>query len=160
MNLYKIKANSEAEIRADSRAEHLETAWLSFLKGSQTGCCLSTTETFTKNTYWNVFISYGKEHCLYFLAGRLTSQEPTGQFFCGWPNMKEREVALVCMERISGKDLSRYTGSDLALKKVITDSKRFAAPHFYLLDKVLNNPTLLASAQKYLLSAINQEAKK
>lgn len=160
VHFFRFTLLENAGIRAVSRAEHLENAWLSFLKGSQTGCCLSTPETFTKNPHWNVFVSYGKEHCLYFLAERLTSQEPTGQFFCGQPNMTERGVALVCMERVSGKNLSHYTGFDPKLKRIIADSKRFAAPHFYLLDKILNDPEALASIQKYLLSATDQDVKK
>lgn len=159
VHFYRFSLLRNAEIRAGSRVEHQENAWQFFLKGSQDGCCLSTPDTFTKNTHWNVFISYGKEHCLYFLAERLTSQKSTGQFFCGWPNMKEREVALVCMERISGKDLSCYTGSDSEFNKLIADSKMFAAPHFYVLKKVFDNPKLLASAQEYMLSATGQEAK-
>ena len=102
VHFFRFTLLENAEIRSGSGAESMETAWQNFLKGSQSGCCLSTPDTYAKNPHWNVFVSYGRDNTLSFLAERLDSKAATGHFFCGLPKMNEGEVALVCLERVSG----------------------------------------------------------
>ncbi|UKI34529.1 MAG: C40 family peptidase [Lentisphaeria bacterium] len=81
VHFFRFTLLENAEIRLGSGAESMETAWQNFLKGSQSGCCLSTPDTYAKNPHWNVFVSYGRDNTLSFLAERLDSKAATGHFF-------------------------------------------------------------------------------
>ena len=49
VHFFRVTLLENAEIRSGSGAESMETAWQNFLKGSQSGCCLSTPDTYAKN---------------------------------------------------------------------------------------------------------------
>ena len=160
VHFYRFSLLRNAEIYVGSRAEHLENAWLSFLKGSQTGCCLSTPDTYAENPHWNVFVSYGRDYTLSFLAERLDSKAATGHFFCGLSKMNEGEVALVCLERVAGRSILKYSGRSPALKKIIADADGLAAPYFYVVDRIQKNPEALDAVRDYLLESEKSEVKK
>ncbi len=117
-------------------------------------------DTYAKNPHWNVFVSYGRDYTLSFLAERLESQAATGHFFCGSPKMNEGEIALVCLERIPGKSILKYSGNSPALKKIIVNSNGLAAPYFYVVSEILKNPEALDAVRDYLLESEKSEAKK
>ena len=160
VHFFRFRLFQNAAIRSGSRAESMKTAWQTFLRGSQSGCCLSTPDTYAKNPHWNVFVSYGRDYTLSFLAERLESQAATGHFFCGLPKMNEGEVALVCLERISGKSIFKYSGNSPALKKIIANSNGLAAPYFYVVSEILKNPEALDAVRDYLLESEKSEVKK
>lgn len=160
VHFFRFTLLENAEIRSGARAESMKTAWQNFLKGSQTGCCLSTPDTYAKNPHWNVFVSYGRDYTLSFLVERLESQAATGHFFCGSPKMNEGEIALVCLERIPGKSILKYSGNSPALKKIIVNSNGLAAPYFYVVSEILKNPEALDAVRDYLLESEKSEAKK
>lgn len=160
VHFFRFTLLENAEIRSGSGAESMETAWQNFLKGSQSGCCLSTPDTYAKNPHWNVFVSYGRDNTLSFLAERLDSKAATGHFFCGLPKMNEGEVALVCLERVSGKSILKYSGRSPALKKIIAEAEGLAAPYFYVLDRIQKNPEALDAGRNYLLESEKSELKK
>ncbi len=151
VHFYRFSSLRNAGIRP--KGERPAIAWKMFLKGSQTGCCLDTSDTYTENTHWNIFVSFGKDFCLHFLSEKLTSKRPTGQRICGYPVMTEGEVALICMTKISGKPLLEYNGPDAAVKKIIADSKSYAAPLFYVMPAILKNETAISTVQTYYLEA-------
>ena len=159
VHFFRFRLFQNAEIRSGAREESMKTAWQNFLKGSQTGCCLSTPDTYAKNPHWNVFVSYGRDYTLSFLAERLDSKTATGHFFCGLPKMNEGEVALVCLERISGKSILKYSGNRSTLKKIIANADGLAAPYFYVVSEILKNPEALDAVRDYLLGAEKSEAK-
>lgn len=95
-----------------------------------------------------------------FLAERLDSQAATGHFFCGLPKMNEGEVALVCLERVSGRSILKYSGRNPALKKIVADADGLAAPYFYVVDRIQKNPEALDASRDYLLELEKSEVKK
>lgn len=159
VHFFRFRLFQNAEIRSGARTESMRTAWQNFLKGSQTGCCLSTPDTYAKNPHWNVFVSYGRDYTLSFLAERLDSKTATGQYFCGLPKMNEGEVALVCLERISGKSILKYSGNRSTLKKIIANADGLAAPYFYVVSEILKNPEALDAVRDYLLESERSVAK-
>lgn len=160
VHFFRFTLLENAEIRSGARAESMKTAWQNFLKGSQSRCCLSTRNIYAKNLHWNVFVSYGRDYTLSFLAERLDSKAATGHFFCGLPEMNEGEVALVCLERVSGRSILKYSGRSPALKKIIADADGLAAPYFYVVDRIQKNPEALDAVRNYLLESEKSEVKK
>ena len=160
VHFFRFTLLKNAEIRSGARAKSMKTAWQNFLKGSQSGCCLSTPDIYAKNPHWNVFVSYGRDYTLSFLAERLDSKAATGHFFCGLPKMNEGEVALVCLEHISSRSILKYSGRSPALKKIIADADALAAPYFYVVDRIQKNPEALDVVRNYLLESEKSVVKK
>ena len=160
VHFFRFTLLENAEIHSGARAESMKTAWQNFLKGSQRGCYLSTPDTYAKNPHWNVFVSYGRDYTLSFLAERLDSQAAIGHFFCGLPEMNEGEVALVCLERVSGRSILKYSGRSPVLKKIVADADGLAAPYFYVIDRIQKNPEALDAVRDYLLESEKSELKK
>lgn len=90
----------------------------------------------------------------------MDSKAATGHFFCGLPKMNEGEVALVCLERVSGRSILKYSGRSPALKKIVADADGLAAPYFYVVDRIQKNPEALDASRDYLFESEKSEVKK